>query len=92
MAHEPRNSADDRLDRRQFKPVVTIVTGFVLVLVFYVLSPFPVFAVVARSGLSNSEEVGRLVERFYFPLEWAYEQYPAVQQFYDAGFRLFGIK
>ena len=64
------------------------VTGIVTALVFYILSPAPVFWMCNKAGV---RELGWLAW-FYWPLETAYSNSEHVKKFYDACFSLFGVK
>ena len=78
-------------NRRARSSASQIVVAFGLLVVFYVLSPFPVAWGIDRFGLWESRVVMRCCEIGHWPLQWLYDRVPAVERFYDAGFNLVGV-
>lgn len=60
----------------------TAVTGGILILLAYVLSPVPVFVLVHLMGFAENEWVLTAVMAVYYPLSWIAEQSPTVEAFY----------
>lgn len=58
------------------------VTGAILMLFVYILSPVPIFVLVHLVGFGENEWVLTAVMAFYYPLSWVAERSPAVEAFY----------
>jgi hypothetical protein len=64
------------------------ITGLIAALVFYILSPGPVFWMCNKTGISRDG----WLDWVYWPLENAYTRSEHVKNFYDAWFSLFGVR
>jgi len=60
-----------------------------VLLVCYVLSPGPIIAMLGGHPSPGTEKI---LDIFFYPLGQLYDHFPSVHAFYDAYFRLLGVK
>jgi hypothetical protein len=85
----------DANPREQLQGTHRWAVALVVVVVLYVLSPFPVFLAVSRGygGLDNADEqTDFLLDVVYRPLVMAAMEWDPVEKFYLDGFDLIGVR